>query len=99
MSMRTNRPRSAAVRASRRTLSPASAGSILSPSAVSLTLTFASRPSSSTAVIARSYSSRIASASSRVVTSSPRTSSVAFFPPSFRRRTTVTASASSGPAM
>ena len=51
-------------RASARTLSAQSSGSIFSPSAVSFTLTFASRPSSSIAAIARSYSSRIASASS-----------------------------------
>jgi hypothetical protein len=99
MSMRTNLPLSAAALTRARMLSPQSAGSTLSPSAVSLTLTFASSPSASIWASARSYSAWIATASSRLSTSSPRTSRVAFLAASFSVRTAEIASPRSSPAM
>jgi len=97
--MRTNLPWLAARRASERTLSVQRSGSTPRPRPVSFTLTLASSPSASIVAMARPYSSRIATASSAVATSSPRTSRVAFFPWAFSARTVATASARSAPAM
>src|SRR3954452_2481126 len=70
-----------------------------SPSAVSLTLTFESRPSRWISSKTSRYAWAIARASASRAISSPSTSIVAIFPSALSFRTTATASSSVGPAM
>jgi hypothetical protein len=99
MSMRTKLPRAAASTVSASRFSRQTSGESFSPSPVSFTETFASSPSRSIVSKTSWYAPARARVSSTCVISSPRTSTVASFPAWFAARTTVTASASSGPAM
>src|SRR5262245_35700870 len=99
MSIRTKLLRALASATTACRFSNASSSSSSRPSPVSLTETFASRPSSSIRSRTRWYAERISVASLALATSSPSTSIVAIFPSAFRRFTTWTAWSSVGPAM